>query len=827
MVGIEILLVRENSSIKLQDLKHELEKLGYNVSHASGKEEAIKKARKHRHNLLLLYMLKDGDIIELADKIKDLHVPIICMGYLDESKLRENIPNKPFYLLRPSDLQELKSVIDSAFYRSYKKLKESEKRYRSLFEYVGSCVAVYQPVDDGKDFIIKDFNQAAERAEQVKKEDILGKRVTEVFPGVKDFGLLEVLQRVYKTDKPEHFPIFHYEDDRISGWRDNFVYKLPSGEIVAVYEDVTEQKQLEEELMEREQLYRSIVETTHEGILISNPEEGIVYANPRFQEMVGYTLKELRGRDILEFLFEGQDALIEDLRRRCLKGEKVELTLKFQRKDGSILWTLTKASSLFDKQGDYIGNVSMHTDITDREIALEDLKRSENYYRGIFENTGAATVIIDEDTTLLLCNRQFERLSGYSKSELEGKKSWTEFVVKEDLERMKKYHYLRRGDPESAPHFYNFRFRDRQGKIRYIQLNVGMIPGTKKSVASLIDITELKEAERKIREREEKYRAVVETAAEGIIILDKTGKIIEVNKKALELSGFKKEDLIGKNFIRILPKIKLDPKDIISEFKRLIKGENGYGKIRTFTNLKGEKVSFITHNAVLKKNSKIIGLSLIIEDVTERCRAENEIRKSLREKEVLLREIHHRVKNNMQIISSILSLQIQNIKEEKVRQILQESRGRIKTMSMIHENLYQSHSLALINFREYVRRLVNYIIFSQGTGKIKKELEIEDISLNMDKAIPCGLIINELVTNSVKHAFPDGEGTVTIRLASKDGEIQLIVADDGIGFPENLDFKNTDTLGLKLVNILVHQIEGEITLKRNRGTIFEIIFNLD
>lgn len=422
MVGIEILLVGENSSIKFQDLKHKLEKLSYNVSHASGKEEAIKKARKHRPDLLLSYMLKDEDIIELADKIKDLHVPIICIGYLDESKLRENIPNKPFYLLRPSDLQELKSVIDSAFYRSYKELKESEKRYRSLFEYVSSCVAVYQPVDDGKDFIIKDFNQAAERAEQVKKEDILGKRVTEVFPGVKDFGLLEVLQRVYKTDKPEHFPVSHYEDDRISGWRDNFVYKLPSGEIVAVYEDMTEQKQLEEELMEREQLYRSIVETAHEGILISNPIEGIVYANPRFQEMVGYTIKELKGRDILEFLFEGQEALIEDLRRRCLKGEKVELTLKFQRKDGSILWTLTKASPLFDKQGDYIGNVSMHTDITDRKRALEDLKRSENYYRGIFENTGAATVIIDEDTTLLLCNRQFEKLSGYSKSELEGKK---------------------------------------------------------------------------------------------------------------------------------------------------------------------------------------------------------------------------------------------------------------------------------------------------------------------------------------------------------------------------------------------------------------------
>jgi|GEM_PF-1036982 len=194
-------------------------------------------------------------------------------------------------------------------------------------------------------------------------------------------------------------------------------------------------------------------------------------------------------------------------------------------------------------------------------------------------------------------------------------------------------------------------------------MNIGMIPGTGKSVASLIDITELKEAERKVRESVEKYRAVVGTAPFGIIILDRTGKIIEVNEKILELSGLKRKDLVGKRFIKILPKIKLSFKgikwsleDIVSGFRDLIKGVTIKSGIITLTNIKGEQVSIIPYGALLKKNGKIIGYSLILEDVTKQCKTEEKIRESFREKEALLREIHHRVKNNLQIITSLLNL---------------------------------------------------------------------------------------------------------------------------------------------------------------------------
>lgn len=246
-------------------------------------------------------------------------------------------------------------------------------------------------------------------------------------------------------------------------------------------------------------------------------------------------------------------------------------------------------------------------------------------------------------------------------------------------------------------------------------------------------------------------------------------------------------------------------------------------KVRTFTNLKGEKISFIEHHQVLKKNGKTIGLALIIEDVTERCKAEKNIKKSLREKEALLREIHHRVKNNLQIITSLLNLQLQRIEGEDINKVFRECQGRIKAMAMIHEHLYQSPSLAKIDFKEYTEKLLEDLIISYG-AKIKKRIEIDDIHLKIDTAIPLGLIINELVSNSIQHAFPNGKGTITIKLTSQNGKMELIVADDGIGFPEDIELEKTDTLGLKLVNILVSQLDGKINFKTDHGTQFRIVF---
>ena len=220
--------------------------------------------------------------------------------------------------------------------------------------------------------------------------------------------------------------------------------------------------------------------------------------------------------------------------------------------------------------------------------------------------------------------------------------------------------------------------------------------------------------------------------------------------------------------------------------------------------------------------------------VHERTR---ELEASLEEKEVLLKEIHHRVKNNLQVISSLLNLQSGYINDEAALQMFKESQNRVRSMALIHEKLYQSEDLARIDFAEYIRDLTNYLLRMYGTGtyRVRLIVNVEDVSLDIDTAIPCGLMVNELVSNSLKYAFPMGdrsldeqrefkaEISVDLRL-DNDSNLILIVSDNGVGFPENLDFRETESLGLQLVNTLTEQLDGSIELDRTGGTTFKITF---
>ena len=214
-------------------------------------------------------------------------------------------------------------------------------------------------------------------------------------------------------------------------------------------------------------------------------------------------------------------------------------------------------------------------------------------------------------------------------------------------------------------------------------------------------------------------------------------------------------------------------------------------------------------------------------DITEKKIAETELKSSLKEKEVLLKEVHHRVKNNLQVISSILNLQSSYVQDEKTLTILKESQNRIKSMAFIHESLYQTNDFSQINFSEYVVNLSKNLVHSYLVNQelIELKLDINNVSLNLDLSIPCGLIINELVSNALKYAFGEGKkGYILIQLFVKDEFVYLSISDNGKGFPKEIDYRNTDSLGLQLVTTLAEQINAEITLNNTKGTTFNIKF---
>ncbi len=219
------------------------------------------------------------------------------------------------------------------------------------------------------------------------------------------------------------------------------------------------------------------------------------------------------------------------------------------------------------------------------------------------------------------------------------------------------------------------------------------------------------------------------------------------------------------------------------------------------------------------------------EEITERKKAEDQIMASLKEKEVLLQEVHHRVKNNMQIISSLFNLQSGRIKDKQALEIFKSSQNRVRSMALIHERLYKSKDITRVDFAEYAQNLSIHLFSSHGIGPgaVKLNLKIKDVFLDLNTAIPCSLIINELVSNSLKHAFPDGKkGEIKIAAHPlNENEIELVVSDNGVGLPKTVDFRKTDSLGLHLVNLLAEgQLHGDIKLDRKKGTSFHIKFKV-
>jgi two-component sensor histidine kinase len=220
-------------------------------------------------------------------------------------------------------------------------------------------------------------------------------------------------------------------------------------------------------------------------------------------------------------------------------------------------------------------------------------------------------------------------------------------------------------------------------------------------------------------------------------------------------------------------------------------------------------------------------VSAAIRDITERKLVETKLRSSLREKEVLLKEVHHRVKNNLQIVSSMLNLQMEKLSDTKAIELFKESQNRVRSIALFHEKLYQSRDLARVEIAEYLKGLANGLFATYGVNPddIVLEVHAEDIPLGVDAAISCGLIVNELVSNALKHAFPaHRKGQVAVTLRSTGTQVVLEVTDDGVGFPADLDFRSPSTLGLKLVAIFTEQVGGAMDLTREGGTRFSLRF---
>jgi PAS domain S-box-containing protein len=467
----------------------------------------------------------------------------------------------------------------------------------------------------------------------------------------------------------------------------------------------------------------------------------------------------------------------------------------------------------------------LEKEIVEREKAEENIKLLAN----VVESSDDAIVSKSLEGRIISWNKGAELIYGYSAEEILGEDISIlappplKDEAKNLIEKIKK--------GEHVLHYETTRI-GKDGKEINVSLTLSAIfdsSGNLVGISTIArDITQRKKAEIALRESEKFLDNVVENIPNMIFVKNADDLSFKrVNKTGELYFGHPRDDLVGKSDYDFFPK---NEADFFTEKDRevLQRGELLDIPEETIdTTDLGQRLLHTKKIPLLDEEGNPQYLLGIAEDITELKRAENELKESLRVKEALLREIHHRVKNNMQIISSLLNLQTGYVHEEETKNVLIDSQSRVKSMAMIHEKLYMSDDLSHVNFKEYAEKLVLDIFYTYGIqiGTIEPILNLEEIELNMETAIPLGLILNELIINSLKSAFPgDNTGTITVQLRAFNEKFILNVADDGIGFPENIDLKTIDSLGLQLVKTLVSQLDGEITLDRSHGTDFKITF---
>ena len=330
---------------------------------------------------------------------------------------------------------------------------------------------------------------------------------------------------------------------------------------------------------------------------------------------------------------------------------------------------------------------------------------------------------------------------------------------------------------------------------------------------------------------EEHFRQILDIADDAIISIDETQRIVLFNQGAERMFGYSLDEVQGRTLDILLPQGSAEAHhEHVNEFdsssipaRRMAARGQISGRRKNGSEFPAEaSISKVTIDG-----SRIY--TVMLRDITHRKQTEEHIRSSLREKEILLQEVHHRVKNNLQVVSSLLRLQERGIDDPQMRQLFKESQNRVQSMALIHEQLYKSDSLAAIDFPDYLRQLIAHLFgsYQVSSSRIASQTHVADVHLGVDDAVPCGLILNELLSNALKYAFPDGrEGLVRIELSEQDaqGQLSLTVADDGVGLPEDIAFWNTQTLGLRLVRSLVRQLDGDVKIDRSQGTCITVTF---
>ncbi len=675
MTRAKILIV-EDEVILAKEMARGLERSGYEVvGKVTTGEEAVRKAEETRSDLILMDIQLDGEMdgIEASAVIRSrLDAAVIYLTAHTTTDLfeRAKITEPYAYLTKPVSPEELGRTVEMALYRHRmeSRLKESEAKYRNLFENMSNGVAIFRAVDEGNDFEFVDFNTAAEKIDGIRRDSLMGRTVLEVFPGVKEFGLFDVFRRVWRTGEPEHHPTARYKDERITGWRENFVYRLPSGEIVAVYSDETARKQAEQALSSERERLAVTLGSIGDGVISTDTDGRILSLNKAAEELTGWNEAEAQGKH-LEQVF---CVVNEQTRQRCdnyvqtvlergnVGGHAISTVLIAR--DGTEKIVAHSGTPITDREGEIIGVVLAFRDITEEKRAERLLQESEKRFRLAMEATNDGLWDWDLQSDDVYRSPAFYEMLAYQPEEFPpGFEGWKSLLHPDDVEPVMATvrDYV---SGKLTEYEIEFRMLSKSGETKWILSRGKLVDRDKhhkpvRMIGTHTDITERKLAETALQNQLSLMGSMLEAIPAPVYFKNTEHVYLGCNEAFGAFLGLPKEKIIGKSVFDVAPQGFAEVYRAQDEALFENPGSQVYES--PVKSSDGTTRDVIFHKATYADSSgRAAGLIGVMVDITKRKRAEDELKESERRLSVLMANLPgmaYRCKNcpnwTMEIIS--------------------------------------------------------------------------------------------------------------------------------------------------------------------------------
>jgi len=848
--SVGTILVVDDNHDNLRLLRDLLTGQGYRVTVATGGEKALNSVQTEKPELILLDINMPGksgyDVCkQLKEDLSTRNIPILFLSaYTDPADITKGFSiggvdyiTKPFHteelLARVKthltlyamqiEMEGLVAQRTTELEQVNAELRKSEDESRALLNATTESLILLD-----REGIIVDINETGAARLGHQPDELVGSCIYDLLPPELAQARKERLPEIFSTGQPVRF-----EDKRGDNCFDNQVYPIPgkerSDDRLAVFaHDITESRRTETTLKQERKRAQKYLDVAGVMMVAIDYNGKVMLINRKGSEILGYPQDEILGKNWFDhFIPKRINKQVKTIFQRLMIGD-VDPVEYYENciitKDGEERMIAWRNTILRDDDGSKIGTLSSGEDITERKSAEIALQRSYQMLAiaektagmGSWEWDLVSNKLTYSENALQICGAALEKLGD----------NFIKVVHPDDVSTVNKN--IEEMLSEKKPRMLEFRIVRPDGTTRIIegtnQIRFNDHGDIIKLIGHIHDITEQKQAEVALKQSEDKYRTLFEKMNEGFalyeVMVDEDGtpfdyRFLEVNPAFESMTGLSNVSVVGRTARDLLSGIDYDPANWISRYSNVA--------------LTGEEITFEEYSQPFKRWYQINCFSprtgqfaAVFKDITERKSAEEEIRTSLKEKEILLRELYHRTKNNIQVIISMLRLRARKDDHPRVKEIFLEMENKMLSMALAHQKLYESRDLSHLDLKEYIDGLIHVLKKSllTSTDCIDIELEGDNIEVVLDTAIPCGIIVNEMVTNSIKHAFHgDQGGRIKIRLNHQHGDkIVLKISDNGVGLPQQFDIKRDGGLGFRtVIDLVEYQLGGDIQFHDNNG----------